>query len=209
MSDRWPRAAASRARPSAAKTTSSPRSSRAVSGPSNRRRAGSLSEEPPPADATLTAGAAPTLDPGRILWLNNTLQILSTVAWSVVAPFLPLYPAAQGAQAVGAAASNPGARGPNYGYDTQWSTARAGVGPVIGGFVAGHFGYRTAFALVWVLMSPSLPIAGRLPGASAAPLRAVSLAMAHRLVHTILRERGVGAVLFISFIVVCAQTLQQ
>src|SRR5207302_11248495 len=98
MSDRLPRAAASRARPSAAKTTSSPRSSRAVSGPSNPRRAGRLSEERPPADATLTAGAARTPDPGQILWLNNTLQILSTVAWYVVAPFIPLYRARRGAR---------------------------------------------------------------------------------------------------------------
>src|SRR5437588_399635 len=112
-------------------------------------------------------------------------------------------------QAVVAAASTPATRVRNYGYYSLWNSAGAVVGPVIGGFVTGHFGYRTAFALVWVLMIPSLPIAGRLPGASAAPLRAVSLAMAHRLVHTILRERGVGAVLFISFIVVCAQTLQQ
>ena len=257
-----------------------------MSGPSNPRRAGSLSEERPPADATLTAGAAPTADPGQILWLNNTLQILSTVAWYVVAPFIPLYLAAQGApagligaiigfsgvvpllialhagalvdergpalvtqaavilyavagvmltalhavwaaaaayalmgianigwavasQAVVAAASTPATRVRNYGYYSLWNSAGAVVGPVIGGFVTGHFGYRTAFALVWVLMIPSLPIAGRLPGASAAPLRAVSLAMAHRLVHTILRERSVGAVLFISFMVVCAQTLQQ
>ena len=234
----------------------------------------------------MTAGAAPTADPRQILWRNNALQILSTVAWYVVAPFIPLYLAVQGApagvigaiigfsgvvpllialhagalvdergpalvtqaavilyavggvmltalhavwpaatayalmgianigwavasQSVVAAASTPATRVRNYGYYSLWNSAGAIVGPVLGGFVIGHFGYRTAFALVWVLMIPSLPIAGRLPGASAAPLRAVSLAMAHRLVHTILRERGVGAVLFISFIVVCAQTLQQ
>jgi len=234
----------------------------------------------------LTAGTAPTAAPGQILWVNNVLQILSTVAWYVVAPFIPLYLAAQGApagvigaiigfsgvipllialhagalvdergpalvtqasvilyavagvmltalhavwsaaaayalmgianigwavgsQTVVAAASTPATRVRNYGYYSLWNSAGAVVGPVIGGYVTGHFGYRMAFALVWVLMLPSLAIAGRLPGAAAAPRRPVSLAMAHRLVHSILRERGVGAVLFISFMVVCAQTLQQ
>jgi predicted MFS family arabinose efflux permease len=58
-------------------------------------------------------------------------------------------------------------------------------------------------------MLPSFPMAASLRGVPAAPRRAVSFAMAHRLAGAVLRERGITAVLFISFIVVCGQTLQQ
>src|SRR5207302_1573350 len=137
----------------------------------------------------LTAGAAPPLDPGRILWLNNTLQILSTVAWYVVAPFIPLYLAAQGAPA--------GVIGAIIGF--------SGVVPLLIALHAGALVDERGSALV----TQAAVILYAVAGVMLTALRAVSLAMAHRLVHTILRERGVGAVLFISFIVVCAQTLQQ
>jgi len=43
------------------------------------------------------ADAAPSVeDPGSLLWLNNALQILSTAAWYVAAPFIPLSLASQG-----------------------------------------------------------------------------------------------------------------
>jgi MFS family permease len=228
----------------------------------------------------------PVADPGSLLWLNNALQIVSTAAWYVAAPFIPLYLAAQGtpvgviggiigfsgvvpllislhagalvddrgpalvskgsvllyaiagviltavhavwpvavayalmgianigfavaSQAVVAAASTPATRVRNYGYYSLWNSAGAVIGPIIGGFVTGHFGYRTAFAGVWLLMIPSFAIAASLRGVPAAPRRTVSLAMAHRLAGTILHVRGVPAVLFISFMVVCGQTLQQ
>src|SRR5207237_4148682 len=90
-----------------------------------------------------------------------------------------------------AAASTPATRVRNYGYYSLWNSAGAVVGPVIGGFVTGHFGYRTAFALVWLLMIPSFAIAGSLRGLPAVPGRTLSLATAHRLTGTILRQRGV------------------
>ena len=58
-------------------------------------------------------------------------------------------------------------------------------------------------------MIPSYAMARSLRGVLAVPRRALSLAMAHKLTGTILRQRGVSAVLFISFIVICGQTLQQ
>jgi MFS family permease len=231
-------------------------------------------------------GALPVADLRSLLWRNNAVQVVSTAAWYVAAPFIPLYLASQGvtagviggiigfsgvvpllislhagalvdergpalitkgsvllyaiagvvltalravwpvavayalmgianigfavaSQAVVAAASTPATRVRNYGYYSLWNSAGAVIGPVIGGFVTGHFGYRTAFALVWVLMIPSFAIAGSLRAVPAAPRRAVSFAMAHTLAGTILRARGVSAVLFISFMVVCGQTLQQ
>ena len=231
-------------------------------------------------------GAPPVADPERLLWLNNALNFVSTVAWYVAAPFVPLYLASRGApvgviggiigfsgvvpllislhagalvdergpalaakgavllyamagviltavpavwpvavayalmaianigfavgsQALVAAASTPATRVRNYGYYSLWTSAGAVIGPVLGGFASGHLGYRTAFALVWLLMLPSFPMAASLRGLPAAPRRAVSFAMAHRLAGTILRQRGISAVLFISFIVVCGQTLQQ
>ncbi|HKV45751.1 MAG TPA: MFS transporter [bacterium] len=234
-----------------------------------------------PADAE-----PPVADLESLLWLNNALQVLSTAAWYVAAPFVPLYLASQGtpvgvigviiglsgvvpllislhagalvdergpalvtkgavllyaiagviltalpavwpvavayalmgianigfavaSQAVVAAASTPATRVRNYGYYSLWNSAGAVIGPILGGFITGHFGYRTAFATVWLLMIPSFAIAGSLRGALAPPRRIVSFAMAHKLAGTILREREVRAVLLISFMVVCGQTLQQ
>lgn len=218
--------------------------------------------------------------------MNNALQILTTAAWYLAAPFIPLYLASQGApvdligtiigasavvpllisfhagalvdergpiavskasvllyalagvmlavlhavwatavaygllgianigfavgsQAVVAAASTPATRVQNYGYYSLWNSAGAVVGPVIGGFVAGRFGYRTSFGLVCLLMIPSFAIAGALGGIPAGPRRALSLAVTYRVIGTILRLRGVSAILFISFVVVCGQSLQQ
>jgi MFS family permease len=250
----------------------------------------------PPSQAALAPGAAISpaaanaapvpADPGPVLSMNNALQILTTAAWYLAAPFIPLYLASQGApvnligtiigasaivpllisfhagalvddrgpvavtkvavllytlagatlavlhpvwatavaygllgianigfavasQAVVAAASTPATRVQNYGYYSLWNSAGAVVGPVIGGFVAGRFGYRTSFALVCLLMIPSFAIAGALGGVPAGPRRMLSLAMPHRVIGTILRLRGVSAILFISFVVVCGQSLQQ
>ncbi len=116
---------------------------------------------------------------------------------------------AVGSQAVVAAASTPATRVQNYGYYSLWNSAGAVVGPVIGGFIAGHFGYRTSFALVCFLMVPCFAIAGGLGGVPAGPRRTVPLAVAHRVIGTILRLRGVSAILFISLVVVCGQQLQQ
>ncbi len=238
------------------------------------------------APSALGEPAPAVADPGSLLWFNNALQIVTTAAWYVAAPFIPLYLASQGAsvgviggiigfsgvvpllislhagalvdergpavvtkgsvllyalagailmalpavwavaaayalmgianigfavasQAVVAAASTPDTRVRNYGYYSLWNSAGAVIGPVLGGFITGHFGYRTAFALVWLLMIPSFALAGSLRGVLAVPRRTFSFAMAHKLTGPILRQRGVSAVLFISFIVVCGQTLQQ
>lgn len=218
--------------------------------------------------------------------MNNALQMVTTVAWFVVAPFVPLYLASQGApggvigaiigcsavapllisfhagalvdvrgpasvtkaavllyalagliltalhavwatalayallgianigfavasQAVVAAASTPATRVQNYGYYSLWNSAGAVVGPVIGGVIAGRFGYRTAFALVCLLMIPSFAMAGALRGVAAGSRGGLSLTMTHRLIGTILHRPGVKAILFISFVVVCGQALQQ
>src|SRR5215472_15196789 len=171
-------------------------------------------------------------DVRTLLWRNNALQILSSGAWYVAAPFIPLYLASQGAsasviggiigfsgivpllislhagalvdergpaivakgsallfalagvmlttlhavwatavayalmgianigfavapQAVVAAVSTSATRVQNYGYYALWNSAGAAAGPVLAGVIAGHFGYRTAFAFVWLLMIPS------------------------------------------------------
>jgi MFS family permease len=78
----------------------------------------------------------------------------------------------------------------------------------MGGLVAGRFGYTLAFALVSLLMVPTFGIAASLR-MTAVPRHAVSLATAHTLASTIVRQPGVGAVLFIAFIVGCGQMLQQ
>jgi MFS family permease len=111
-------------------------------------------------------------------------------------------------QAIVAAASDPAARIQNYGYYFLWTSAGAVIGPVMGGLVAGRFGYTAAFALVWLLMLPAFGIAASLR-VSGVPRHAVSLATAHTLAGTIVRQPGIGVVLFIAFMVGCGQALQQ
>lgn len=112
-------------------------------------------------------------------------------------------------QTVVASASDPTARVQNYGYNFLWSSVGAMIGPVTGGVIVGRFGYPAAFALVWLLMLPAFWIAGSLHRVSAVPRPPVSLATAYRFAGTIVRQPGVGAVMFISFMVVCGQTLKQ
>lgn len=113
------------------------------------------------------------------------------------------------AQAIVAGASTDATRIRNYGYYSLWNSAGAVAGPIIGGFIAGRFGYAAAFSAVWILMLPSLAVASSLRHVPRSPRRAVSLRTAYTLAGTILRQRGVGAILFISAMMVCAQALQQ
>jgi len=110
-------------------------------------------------------------------------------------------------QAVVAAVSTPATRVRNYGYYGLWNSAGAVVGPVVGGFIAGHFGYPAAFSLMWILMLPSFVVAAAIR-VSTVPRQVVSLATAHTLAAAVVRQRGVGALLFISFMVTCGQQLQ-
>ncbi len=112
-------------------------------------------------------------------------------------------------QAIVAAASTDATRVRNYGYYALWNSAGAVVGPVIGGLAAGHFGYTAAFAPVWLLMLPAFGVTASLRGVPAAARARVSLATAHTVIGAIVRQRGVGAILFLSSMMVCAQTLQQ
>jgi MFS family permease len=112
-------------------------------------------------------------------------------------------------QAIIAAASTSASRIRDYGSYFLWASAGAIVGPMIGGFAAGRFGYTAAFALVWLLMIPAFVVAASLGGVWAIPRHAVSLATVHTLTGTIVRQQGVAALLFISFMAVCGQTLQQ
>jgi MFS family permease len=112
------------------------------------------------------------------------------------------------AQAIVAAASTDETRIRNYGYYSLWNSAGAVAGPIAGGFIAARFGYRGAFSGLWILMLPCLVAVAGLRGVPAPRRHAVPFAAAHRLVGTILRERGVGAILFVSAMMVCAQQLQ-
>lgn len=112
-------------------------------------------------------------------------------------------------QAVVAAASTPRTRIRDFGAYALWNSAGAVLCPMVGGAVAGRFGYAPAFALVWLLMLPSFGIAAALRDVPTGPRQPASLGAAHTLIGAIARQRGIGAVLFIAFMMVCAQTLQQ
>ncbi|MHB8731119.1 MAG: MFS transporter [bacterium] len=113
------------------------------------------------------------------------------------------------AQGVVASVSPPRDRLTNFGYYSVWSSGGAVVGPIIGGAVAGQFGYVAAFALAGALMAPCFALAKALRAVAPPSRPVVSLAKAYHLVGPILRCPGVPAVLLISFIVVAGQTLQQ
>lgn len=112
------------------------------------------------------------------------------------------------AQAVVATASTDATRTRNYGYYSLWNSAGAVAGPIAGGFLAARFGYTGAFSALWILTLPSLAVVALLGRVPAPSRRAVPLAAAHRLVGTIVRQPGVGAILFVSAMMVCAQQLQ-
>jgi MFS family permease len=112
------------------------------------------------------------------------------------------------AQAIVAVASTDATRVRNFGYYSLWNSAGAVAGPIVGGVVAARFGYAAAFSALWVLMVPSVAVVVAIRGVPAPSRRAVPLAAAHTLAGTILRGRGVGAVLFVSGMMVCAQQLQ-
>ncbi|HKX17712.1 MAG TPA: MFS transporter [bacterium] len=111
-------------------------------------------------------------------------------------------------QAVVAGASTPVTRIRNYGYYAVSYSAGAVVGPVIGGFLAARLGYTTAFAAMALLMVPSFAVASMVRAARIADGRRVAAGAVHTVIGTIVRERGVGAVLFVSAMMNCAQALQ-
>jgi len=112
-------------------------------------------------------------------------------------------------QTVVAALSDPNSRIRNFGHYSVWSSAGAVAGPVAGGFVAQHWGFQAAFALVLLCMVPAYPLASLMRAVPAAPRHTVSLATAHTHAGTVWRQSGVPAILIICFIVVCGQTLKQ
>ena len=142
-------------------------------------------------------------------WMLTTLHAVWATAVAYALMGIANIGFAVAPQAVVAAVSTSATRVQNYGYYALWNSAGAAAGPVLAGVIAGHFGYRTAFAFVWLLMIPSFVFAGALQDAPTARRPAVALATVHTLAGGILRQRGVAAVMFIAFIVVCAQTLQQ
>src|SRR5579864_6980379 len=111
-------------------------------------------------------------------------------------------------QAVVAGASTDGTRIRNYGYYAVSYSAGAVFGPVIGGFLAGRFGYAAAFLAMTLLMAPSLAIALMLRVTPISGHQRVALSAVHTLVAAIVRAHGVGAILFVSGIMMCAQALQ-
>jgi len=111
-------------------------------------------------------------------------------------------------QTVVAAASPAAHRMRNYGYYALWTSAGSVLGPVLGGLAAQQWGYRAAFALVLVLMVPAFALAMsmRVPPTSR---QAVSLGTALTHAGAIVRRTGITAILWFSFMVVCAQALKQ
>jgi len=111
-------------------------------------------------------------------------------------------------QAVVASASTDATRIRNYGYYAVSYSAGAVVGPVIGGLLAARFGYAANFFAMTLLMLPSLAITFVLRVSPVSTHGMVAFSAVHTLVGPILSARGVGTVLFVSGIMMCAQTLQ-
>jgi MFS family permease len=141
------------------------------------------------------------------------LLVLFHSVWAVTLAYTLLGAAnigfAVAAQGVVASVSPPHDRLANFGYYSLWSSGGAVVGPIIGGAVAGQFGYIAAFVFAGALMVPSFVSVSGLRAVTPPARPVVSLANAFELVGPILRRPGIPAVLLISFMVVAGQTLQQ
>jgi MFS family permease len=111
-------------------------------------------------------------------------------------------------QAVVAAASTDDNRVANYGHYALSYSAGAVAGPVVGGYLAARFGYSAAFLAMTLLTLPSLGVASLLRNGPISAQRAVAVNTVHLLVGTVLRMRGVGAILFVTSIMMCAMVLQ-
>jgi MFS family permease len=143
---------------------------------------------------------------------GGTLAVVHSV-WAVTLAYTLLGCAnigfAVAAQATVASVSPPRDRLANFGYYSLWSSGGAVLGPIVGGAVAGQYGYVAGFLLAAALMAPSFAFTRALRAVTPTPRTVVSMANAYHLVRPILRSPGVPGVLFISFTVVAAQTLQQ
>ena len=112
-------------------------------------------------------------------------------------------------QAIVAAVSAPATRVRDYSYYFLWGSVGAVLGPLVGGVLAGRFGYSAVFAAVGLLMIPGFAVAAAMRGMPADQHPAASLATAHTAAGATLRQPGVAAILFITFVVACGQQLQQ
>jgi MFS family permease len=110
-------------------------------------------------------------------------------------------------QAIVATVSTAANRVANYGHYALSYSAGAVIGPIVGGVLASRFGYPAAFFAMTLVAVPSLVTACLLRGVPRSR-RAVAASTVHRYVGTVLRMRGVGAILFASSIMMCAQALQ-
>jgi len=112
-------------------------------------------------------------------------------------------------QQIVATISTPETRVRNYGHYALWNSAGAVVGPVVGGVVAGRFGYVGTFALLGLVMLPCFVVTASLTRAPSVPRRTVSLANAHTLIGPIVHRPGVAGILFASTMAQWGNTLQQ
>jgi len=143
---------------------------------------------------------------------GGTLAMFHSI-WAVTVAYALLGGAnigfAVAAQATVASVSPPRDRLTNFGYYSLWSSGGAVLGPIVGGAIAGQFGYVAGFLLAGALMVPSFAFTKALRAVTPTPRTVVSLPNAYHLVRPILRCPGIPGVLFISFTIVAAQTLQQ
>ncbi len=112
-------------------------------------------------------------------------------------------------QQIVATISTPETRIHNYGRYALWNSGGAVVGPIVGGVVAGRFGYVGTFALLGLVMLPCFFVTAALTSAPPVPRRTVSLANAHTLIGSIVHRPGMGGILFASAMAQWGNTLQQ
>ena len=166
-------------------------------GPASGAAAAPVPDRAPPAVA----------DWESLLWRNNALQILSNGAWYVAIPFIPLYLAAQGASI--------GVIGTIIGF--------SGVAPLLISLHAGALVDERGPAVVAKASVLLFALAGGDPDGAACRLGDGRRLYAHGCREYQFRRRAAGsggggqhprdtgspAIMFISFVVACGQTLQQ
>ncbi|MBM3450026.1 MAG: MFS transporter [Armatimonadetes bacterium] len=95
-----------------------------------------------------------------------------------------------------------------YGQYTFWVSAGNVAGPILGGVVAERFGFGAAFAAMFGVSLVAIVAALRIADRPGGLPTGVTLATAYRAAFSLARDDGVAVILFISFLVVGAQSLQ-
>jgi MFS family permease len=149
-----------------------------------------------------------------VLYLASTAPlILQPDPWTTTLLFALIHLSQQGltvgTQASVAEWSTPATRAAAYGQYGFWVSAGNIAGPLVGGFLADHFGFVAAFTGMNLVVVASIAMTLRLSDPPRPRGDAIRLATAHAAAMQVIRIRGMTTVLGIAFVAIGTQSLLQ